>query len=117
MRLATSSRAVACTAAALLLTACTSAPVKVTPLPPANYQALGPAEGTGCGFLGLLGTATNVVPMALNGRVDSAYKAAVESVPGATALINVTVSEDWAWMVFATRRCTTVRGTAIKETT
>jgi hypothetical protein len=119
MRVATPSRlwARAAPALLLLLGACTSAPVNVSPLPPAAYQVLGKAEGKGCGFLGLLGTATNVVPMGLNGRVESAYQEAVKSVPGATALINVSITEDWAWMVFATQRCTTVRGDAIKEQT
>jgi hypothetical protein len=117
MRLATPSRCRAGLAAVLVLAGCTSAPINVAPLPPAKYQVLGKAEGKGCGFLGLLGTATNVIPMGLNGRVESAYKEALASVPGATALINVTLSEDWAWVVFATQRCTTVRGDAIKEGT
>lgn len=115
MRLPTSSRTGACIALALLLTACAGAPVKVAPLPPAKYQVLGKAEGTGCGFIALLGTATNVVPIALNGRVESAYQAALASVPGATSLINVSISENWAWLVLGTQRCTTVRGDAIKE--
>jgi hypothetical protein len=115
MRSATSPRLGAVAAIALLLTACSSAPINVAPLPPAKYQTLGKAEGVGCGFLGVGPTAYNFAPMALNGRVQSAYDAALASVPGATSLINVSISDDWVWMVFATRKCTTVRGDAIKE--
>ena len=53
--------------------------------------------------------------MGLNGRVESAYQRALESMPGATALLNVTVSEDWSWWVIGTARCTTLSGDAIQE--
>jgi hypothetical protein len=101
---------------ALLLTlaGCSSAPITISPLPPAKYELLGKAEGKGCGSLGLLATAYYAVPIGLNDRVDNAYKAALASVPGATGLINVSISEDWAWLFVTTQRCTTVRGDAIK---
>jgi hypothetical protein len=52
--------------------------------------------------------------MGINGRVANAYKNAVDSVPGATALVDVTIQEHWAWWLFATSRCVTVTGEAIK---
>jgi len=118
MRVATSSLVRAWAAPALLLAllgGCASDPFSVSPLPPAKYEILGKAEGKGCGSLGLLGTAYYAVPMGLNGRVELAYQEALKSVPGASSLINVSISEDWAWIFFATQRCTTVRGDAIKE--
>jgi len=100
----------------LALAGCASPAYTVSPLPPAKYELLGKAEGKGCGQLGILGTAYYAIPMGgFNDRVDTAYKAALASVPGATGLINVSVSEDWAWVFIATQRCTTVRGDAIKE--
>jgi hypothetical protein len=97
------------------LSACTSAPINVSPLPPAQYQVLGKAEGKACGSLGALSTAYYVIPMGLNGRMESAYQRALESVPGSTALINVSLNEDWTWWLIGTARCTTVTGDAIKE--
>lgn len=99
----------------LLLAACTSDPINVSPLPPVKYQVLGKAEGKGCGSLGILATAYYAIPMGLNGRTAVAYQEAINSVPGATGLINVSISEDWFWWLIGTGRCTTVRGDAIKE--
>jgi hypothetical protein len=106
----------ACAPAMLvLLSGCSSAPINVSPLPPVKYQVLGKAEGKGCGSLGVLATAYYAIPMGLNGRVESAYREALASVPGATGLINVSISEDWFWWLVGTGRCTTVKGDAIKE--
>jgi len=99
---------------AVLLTGCVSEPVNVAPAPPAKFERLGAAEGKACGSLGILVTAYYVVPMMLNGRVERAYQRAVESVPGATGLINVTYQEDWFWWVIGTARCVTISGDAIR---
>ncbi len=101
--------------ACLLLQACSSAPTLLAPQPPAKYQKLGRAEGEACGALGMLATAYYAIPMGLNSRVERAYAAALESVSGATSLINVEIEEKWSWAVVVTARCTTVRGDAIKE--
>lgn len=53
--------------------------------------------------------------MGLNSRSDRAYKNAIESVPGATGLINVTYQEDWLWWIIGTSRDVTIKGDAIKE--
>ncbi|KAF7600004.1 MAG: hypothetical protein CGU28_08835 [Candidatus Dactylopiibacterium carminicum] len=87
----------------------------MAPQPPAKYQPLGRAEGQACGALGLLATAYYAIPLGLNSRTERAYEAALESVPGATGLINVEIKEDWAWILLATTRCTTITGDAIKE--
>ncbi len=52
--------------------------------------------------------------MGLNSRVERAYADAVASVPGATALVNVTMQENWYWWFLGTTRCVTVSGEAIK---
>jgi hypothetical protein len=101
--------------ACFLLTACGSAPIMVGKLPPPKYEKLGPASGEACGTLGLLTPPVNFIPMALNSRVEDAYQQAIESVPGATGLLNVEYSEEWFWWVLATTRCTTIKGDAIKE--
>jgi len=101
---------------ALFISACSSTYTSIANLPPENYEVLGKAEGTAHGSLGIFGTAYNAIPMGLNSRVERAYENALESVPGATALINVTYQESWYWWFVATGRAVTVKGTAIKET-
>ena len=99
----------------LLAMACGSAPIVVGKLPPAKYEKLGAAKGEACGTLGLLTPPVNFIPMALNSRIEDAYQEAIQSVPGATGLVNVEYKEDWFWWVLATTRCTTITGDAIKE--
>jgi hypothetical protein len=53
--------------------------------------------------------------MALNSRTERAYENALESVPGATGLINVKIQDNWGWAVLVSLRCTTISGDAIKE--
>jgi hypothetical protein len=98
-----------------LLAACGSTPIVVGKLPPAKYQKLGTATGDACGTLGLVFPVTTFIPMALNSRVEDAYQEAIQSVPGATGLINVEYKEYWFWWVLATTRCTTVTGDAIRR--
>lgn len=99
---------------AALLAACSSPLTTVAPAPPAQYEKLGKATGKACGSLGLLATAYYVVPLGLNSRVERAYADALQSVPGATSLIDVSVREDWFWWVLGTARCVTVAGEAVK---
>lgn len=98
----------------MVLAGCASDLTKVAPTPPQNYQKLGKTSGTACGSLGILATAYYAIPMGLNSRVERAYADALAKVPGATALIDVTYQEDWAWFLIATSRCVTVTGEAVK---
>ena len=100
---------------ALLIGGCASGPTMIAPEPPANYEKLGPAEGTASGSLGILGTAYYFIPMGLNSRVERAYNHAVASVPGATGLIDVTLDEYWVWWIIGTNRTVTITGEAIME--
>jgi hypothetical protein len=97
-----------------ILQGCSSAPVNISPLPPAKYEVLGKATGSACGALGIVATAYYAIPMGLNSRVENAYQDALSSVPGATGLINVEISENWFWAAVVTVRCTTIKGDAIK---
>jgi hypothetical protein len=99
---------------ALLLGACASGFTKVSPTPPNNYQSLGLTTGKACGSLGIVATAYYAIPMGLNSRVENAYIDALNKVPGATSLTNVTMQEDWFWWLIGTARCVTVSGEAIK---
>src|SRR5574342_704992 len=101
-------------AIAALLAGCESVPVNVAPAPPPKFERLGAASGEACGSLGILFNYAYVIPIGLNDRVERAYQRAVASVPGATALINVTYEEDWYWWFIGTARCVTVSGEAIR---
>jgi hypothetical protein len=100
--------------AAVMLGGCASEFTKVSPQPPEKYERLGPATGSACGSLMVLATAYNFIPVMLNSRVERAYADAVASVPGATALVDVTMNEDWFWWVLGTARCVTIHGEAVR---
>jgi len=97
-----------------LLQGCSGPMVKIAATPPEGFASLGKVEGKACGMHGIVSTAYYFVPMGLNGRTQKAYNAALAKAPGATGLIDVTVSEDWAWVLLGTMRCVTVTGTAVK---
>jgi len=75
---------------------------------------LGKATGSACGSHGILLSGYYFIPMGLNSRDERAYKNAVDSVPGATGLVNVTIQEDWYWWLIGTAHCVKVTGEAIK---
>jgi hypothetical protein len=106
-------------AAGLLLlsataSACTTTRTMLAPHPPAQYTRLGPAQGEGCSAIVPLLSYVQVVPVATEGRFRRAYAAAVASVPGATALIDVSFQEHWYWAVFGTVYCTRITGEAVR---
>jgi len=94
---------------------CTTGLTTIAPQPPVQYERLGPATGKATGSIGVLGTATNFIPMGLNSRVYRAYDRAVTSVPGATGLVDVTLEESWFWWVIGSARTVTISGEAIRE--
>ena len=96
---------------------CASGFTTIAPMPPKKYEKLGHANGKATGSLGIVGTAYYFIPMALNSRIDRAYDNALESVPGATALTDVTFEESWFWWVIGTGRTVTVSGEEIREVT
>lgn len=108
------SRAAGFMALSMMIAGCSSGFTNVAPDRPANYTQLGHAEGSACGSMLLLGTAYYFIPVMLNSRVERAYKAALASVPGATALVDVSMHENWYWWLLGTARCVTISGEAIK---
>lgn len=99
---------------AITLSGCSSTFKTVMPEPRVHYQKVGKAEGTACGSL-LFGIPVyNFIPIVLNGRVERAYDNALESVPGATSLTNVTMQEFWFWWAIGTTKCVTITGDAIR---
>ncbi|WP_211254781.1 hypothetical protein [Nevskia soli] len=107
-------RTLAALCAGLALAGCASDPVMVAPAAKAGFRNLGPAEGSACGSLLIIATAYNFIPAGLNSRVERAYANALQSVPGATSLINVKMQENWYWFVLGTMRCVTITGEAVK---
>ncbi|RLA77714.1 MAG: hypothetical protein DRG78_16780 [Epsilonproteobacteria bacterium] len=94
---------------------CSSKETIIEPIPPKKYKKLGKAEGTGSGSLGILLSGYYFIPIGLNTRTENAYEDAVNSVPKATKVINVTYQEDWYWWVIGTSRKVTITGDAIRE--
>jgi hypothetical protein len=99
------------------LIGCASHFVTIAPMPPKKYEKLGHATGSATGSLGIFGPQTYFIPMALHSRIQRAYDRALKSVPGATALIDVTFQESWFWWFIGTGRTVTISGEAIKEVT
>ncbi|MFT5835698.1 MAG: hypothetical protein ACI9RG_000591 [Sulfurimonas sp.] len=99
----------------ILFSGCSSRNVTIAPILPEKYEVLGKAEGKASGSLGIIATAYNFIPMGLNSRVQRAYDNAVNSVPGATGIINITYQENWFWWLIGTSRDVTIKGDAIKE--
>jgi len=100
-------------AATSLAAGCASDYMKVAPQPPQKYAKLGKASGQACGAMLVYATAYNFIPALLNSRVERAYAAALKSVPGAVALVDVEMDEEWYWFILGTMRCVNIRGEAI----
>lgn len=81
------------------LAGCASGFTTIRSMPPKKYEKLGHVSGKATGSLGILGTAYYFIPMGLNSRIDRAYDNALKSVPGATALTDVTFEESWFWWI------------------
>jgi hypothetical protein len=98
----------------MMLAGCASSFTNIAPRPPEKFEKLGRAEGTACGTMLIDGTMWNFIPAMLNSRVERAYQKAVESVPGSTALVDVTMKEYWICWYIGTTRCVTISGEAIR---
>lgn len=107
-------RMAAVAVAAALLAGCASEYTNVAHRPPERYTKLGMAKGSSCGTMAFLATAFNFIPAGLNDRVEGAYQNALASVPGAIAIVNPRIEEDWYWWVLASTRCVTITGEAVK---
>jgi hypothetical protein len=100
--------------ALVMLSGCASSWVAVAPSLPEEVERLGSASAEACGDLYLFTTPTQFLARGWNERLERAYVEAVASVPGASALADVTYRERWYWWVLASRRCVTLRGEGIR---
>ena len=96
----------------LLIIGCASTPLKI-PMPAKaaaerNYEILGPAEATSCGFMFL-----QFIPLNQNGRFVDAYWQAVKS-QGGDFIIDPEIKEHWYWIYIGNFYCFTVKGTVAK---
>lgn len=95
-------------------TACSSGWVDLSPLPPATYEKLGPAEGEACATSLLALPWHQVFAYGGTDRLERAREAALASVAGATGLLDVSLQERWAYFGLFSRRCAIVRGVAFR---
>jgi len=92
-----------------LAAGCSSEFTTIIARPPEHPQKLGMVEGSACGsqFLAF-------IPIASNSRTERAYNDALAKAPGAKALMNVTLQENWYWYYLGTIRSVTISGEAVK---
>lgn len=115
--------------AATMVAGCTSGFVRIAPAPSPQSEKMGQASGSACGSLLFDSNLFSLplievylppivvpppVPAAFNSRVRRAYENAIRSVPGATALVGVSMREDWYWWALGTTRCVTISGEAVR---
>ena len=93
---------------------CSSDWVELSPIPPAIYTNLGPAEGEACATYVMALPWHQLFAFGSSDRLVRARTAAIASVPDATGLVDVTLQERWAWWGLFSRRCAIVRGDAIR---
>jgi hypothetical protein len=97
------SRSIVLAAPFAMLAGCASQAVLIAPKLPPQAQRLGRAEGESCG----------VMPLNTSSRLETAYDRALASVPGAAALDDVTIDEQWFYAGM-TIWCTKVTGEGVK---
>ncbi len=93
---------------AVVMSGCSSVGTMVVSKPPANPQKLGRVEGFARGAL------LGLIPIRENSRTERAYNDALAQAPGAKALMDVTIQENWYWYYLGTIRCVTITGEAVK---
>jgi hypothetical protein len=100
---------------ALLLGGCETDFAMVAPEVRASAQRLGPAHGESYRHILFVTPTYNICPIGWGGCVDRAYAEALGTVPGATALADVTVEEDWFWWGLGSARNLNIDGTAVRK--
>lgn len=98
----------------VLTTGCTHYPGGISastiPLAPGSYTVVKESvEGSDC-HVALLG----IIPLSAGNTTQNAVNAALQSAPGATALVNVTSDAYSQFWILWSNTCTEVRGTAVK---
>ena len=94
----------------LLMASCTGVPLTIDSSPLRQGEtALGPAEGKATGIM-----LFQFIPIGQNTRFQTAYERALKSVPGATRLTDVKITENWFWAYVLNGYSTTIQGTGVK---
>ncbi|MBU1054172.1 MAG: hypothetical protein KKC46_10125 [Proteobacteria bacterium] len=93
----------------VLIASCSSQRTTIVPMPPENMQKLGRVEGKAYGTIFQM-----FFSIFHNSRTDRAYADALAKAPGATALIDVTLQEDWLWYSLGTFSILTISGEAVR---
>jgi hypothetical protein len=101
----------ACTLAALLLSACAGTPVTLgthisASIPTGNERTI---SGEACGFQLLL-----FIPISINDRAKRAYRALELEAEG-DFITNIQVQERWIYAFVGTVHCTDLRAKAIRQ--
>lgn len=92
----------------VIISGCTSTGTVIVRNPPENPTKLGRVEGTATGAV------CGLIPIAANSRTERAYAAALAKAPGATALMDVTLQENWYTFYLGTLQVVTITGEAVK---
>lgn len=93
-----------------VLTSCVGVPLAVDGGPIRQGEtALGQVEGKGTGIM-----LFQLIPIGQNTRFQTAYDRALKSVPGATRIADLKISENWFWAWVLNGYTTTIQGTAVK---
>lgn len=102
-------------AATVLSLGCISPVVMLAPEPPERYEVLGDAEGKACGHLLLTYSSLyNLLPIGMDTKLERAHAAALVSIPGATSLVNVSVSDSYFTYLLGNAHCVKIQGQAIR---
>jgi hypothetical protein len=105
----------AISAAASFSLGCVSPVVMLAPEPPEEYEVLGDAEGKACGHLLITSSSLyNFLPIGMDTKLERAHAAALASVPGATGLVNVIVSDSYVFYLLGNAHCVEIQGHAIR---
>jgi len=92
----------------LLLSGCTSQPLKIPHITSTNYEVLGEGKAQATGIM-----LFNIIPIKQNDRFIRAYNAAIKSKNG-DALIDIEIKEKWFWAYVLNGYKTEIKGTVIK---
>lgn len=103
-------RLAAAVAFAVLLSGCSSVPLRIPSLENRAYEVLGEGEGSATGIM-----LFQFIPIGQNERFEDAYHRAVAS-RGGDALLDPVIEEQWFWAYILNGYTTTVRGKVIKYT-
>jgi hypothetical protein len=99
----------------MVFVGCQTPFVMVAPEVSADAPRLGHGEGSASSHMFFAGgTAYYFIPVGWNSRTGDAYGEAVASVPGATALAEVKIQENWYWWAIGFTHHLTVEGEGVR---